>query len=187
MAEFVNYGGTIYFQTLDFVTHRSQMLEATGKASSSAAKVDTRPSAKLKRQAACTASIKLKCAHCKEEHSIYFCPKFLALTIHQRIAEVRKAKLCANYLRSTTHDTSKCVPGSCKACKMKHNSLLHIDSSSGESQGRNEKSQEAETSMALSTTVVTLQLITRIQMRRLIRNLQTRLVWAICKIANLRK
>lgn len=131
-------------QFLDFVTYRSQILEATGKSNSSMAKVDTRSSAKMKRQVACAASVKLRCARCKEEHSIYFCPEFLALIVHQRIAEMRKAKLYINCLWSTAYNASKCVSGGCKACRMKH-SLLNIDTSSAESQGRDEKSQKAAT------------------------------------------
>ncbi|XP_024893130.1 uncharacterized protein LOC112468245 [Temnothorax curvispinosus] len=141
---------------LDTVSLREcQMLEATGKSNSTTAKVDTRFPAKTKRQAACAASVKFRCAHCKEEHSIYFCLKFLAFTVHQRIAEVRKAKLCANCLRSTTHNDGKCVSGACKTCKMKHNTLLYLDTSIAESQGRDEKSQSIEASTTSFTTVVT--------------------------------
>ncbi|XP_024893013.1 uncharacterized protein LOC112468186 [Temnothorax curvispinosus] len=142
-------------QFLDFVTHRSQMLEASGKPNSTTAKAEAHSSAKTKRQAACAASVKFRCTHCKEEHSIYFCPKFLALTVHQRIAEVRKAKLCANRLRSTSHNAGKCVSGTCKTCKMKHNTLLHLDTSTADSQGRDEKSQSIKASTTSSTTVVT--------------------------------
>lgn len=107
-------------QFLDFVT-RSQMLESTGKSSPSTTKTDSRSSSKVKRQSACVASVKLKCIYCNEEHSIYYCPKFLALAIPQRLAEIRKAKICLNCLRSTTHTSNKCTSGNCKTCKMKHN------------------------------------------------------------------
>lgn len=143
-------------QFLDFVTHRSQMLESTGKSSPSTTRTDLRSSSNLKRKSACVASVKLKCIHCSEEHSIYYCPKFLALAIPQRIAEIRKAKICLNCLRSSTHAANKCTAGNCKTCKMKHNTLLHLNASDTQSQGDDGRANKTATSAnSASTTVVT--------------------------------
>lgn len=98
-------------QFLDFITHRSQMLESTGKINASTSKA---ASSKTNHQAACVASVKSKCIFCNETHSIYYCPKFLALTVPQRIAEIRKVKICVNCLRSKVHSFSKCTSGNCR-------------------------------------------------------------------------
>lgn len=115
-----------YKQFSGFIAHRSQTLEATVKLSASMSMKSnsrTRP----RSQAACVAAVKFKCTHCSEEHSIYYCPKFLALTVSQRIAAIRKAKICSNCLRSADHSANKCASGNCKTCKRKHNTLLHLD------------------------------------------------------------
>lgn len=114
-------------QLLDFIVHRCQVLEATGKSS-----VNTRFNNKpnVKHQTACHAVAKFKCSFCSGDHSIYRCKDFLALTIARRISEIRARKLCANCLRSTTHVANKCTSGSCKTCKAKHNTLLHAKTDS---------------------------------------------------------
>lgn len=77
-------------------------------------------------QTAGVATVKTKCGYCRGEHSIYYCKDFLSLTIPKRIAEIRKNKICANCLRSTTHTSNKCTSGNCKVCKLKHNTLLYV-------------------------------------------------------------
>ncbi|XP_071642942.1 uncharacterized protein [Temnothorax longispinosus] len=124
-------------QLLDFIIHHSQMLESTGKSSAPSSKNNARVSSGAKRQAVCVASVGLKCSHCGEEH--YHCQKFLALAIPQRIAEIRKAKICMNCVRSTSYIASKCSSGNCKVCKMKHNSLLHLTEDAPRHQPKEEK------------------------------------------------
>lgn len=143
-----------YKQFSDFIAHRSQTLEATVKLGTS---TSIKPSAraKPKSQTACVAAVKFKCVHCNEEHSIYYCPKFLALTVPQRIAEIRKAKMCLNCLRSTAHSANKCTSGNCKTCKKKHNTLLHLDTPASEPSGGDEKSREGASTSTTSSTVVT--------------------------------
>ncbi|XP_018392649.1 PREDICTED: uncharacterized protein LOC108771785 [Cyphomyrmex costatus] len=74
----------------------------------------------------CVASIKAKCVFCKSEHLVYHCEGFLALPVPQRISEIKKRKIFVNCLRATDHVANKCPSGSCKVCKGKHNTLLHI-------------------------------------------------------------
>jgi len=140
-------------QFLDFIVHRSQMLEATGKLNPLITKVDSRISPKLRHQAACATTVQSKCIHCEGEHSIYYCPKFLALAVPQRIAQIRKTKNCLNCLSSTAHTANKCASGCCKVCKMKHNTLLHL--ANALPQSSDQKSSEATSSDATSNTIVT--------------------------------
>ncbi|XP_067209407.1 uncharacterized protein [Linepithema humile] len=113
-------------QFIDFIAHRCQTLEASGKSSVATLKgANTRSQSDSKRQS-CFAAIKAKCIFCKGDYPIYHCQNFLALPISQRISEIRKRKACANCLRSTDHSLSKCTSGNCKLCKLKHNTLLHL-------------------------------------------------------------
>lgn len=65
-----------------------------------------------------------KCYFCKEPHSIFYCNKFLSMSIKNRNQEIRKLNLCTNCLRST-HTIDKCTSSGCKFCGKNHNSLLH--------------------------------------------------------------
>ena len=67
---------------------------------------------------------KFECFYCKGDHAIYSCPKFIKLSISQRISEIQKLNLCANCLQRG-HKTSDCKRGQCKHCSQRHNSLLH--------------------------------------------------------------
>lgn len=109
-------------QLADFIAHRCQVLEATCKANVNQTKnTSARAHSNGKRQAACAATLKIKCVFCKGEHSIYNCKDFLDLAISRRNAEIRKLKLCINCLRSTSHTANKCTSGNCRICKAKHN------------------------------------------------------------------
>lgn len=84
-------------QFFDFITHRCQMLEATGKVNALNVKsTSSRPNGK--RHTSCVATVKSKCNYCQGEHSIYYCKDFLALPITRRISEIRNRKICANCL-----------------------------------------------------------------------------------------
>ncbi|XP_011858745.1 PREDICTED: uncharacterized protein LOC105556271 [Vollenhovia emeryi] len=113
-------------QFFEFITRQCQMLEATNKSNSTANTKGNPAQSNVKRQAACAATVKLKCNYCKGEHSIYYCKDFLALQVPQRIAEMRSRKFCLNCLRSSTHISNKYTSGGCKVCQAKHNTLLHI-------------------------------------------------------------
>lgn len=112
-------------QFVDFINHRCQILEAT-RANAAIAKSGSRLSAVGNRQTASVATVKAKCGYCRGEHSIYHCKDFLALAVPKRIVEIRKNKICANCLRSTTHGSSKCTSGNCKICHLRHNTLPHL-------------------------------------------------------------
>lgn len=63
-----------------------------------------------------------KCSHCKGEHRVYQCPKFLELDAKARSSTIRGLKLCVKCLGS--HGDIKCKFGNCKHCDKPHNTLL---------------------------------------------------------------
>jgi len=109
-------------QFIKFLTRQCQMLEATSKVTLNP---KSNPRSQTSRPIACAATTTSRCGHCSGEHSIYYYKDFLALTVPQRVSEIRKRKTCVNCLRSTSHVSNKCPSGGCKICKAKHNSLLH--------------------------------------------------------------
>lgn len=98
-------------QFTNFITRQCQMLETTSRVALNSKNVSRFQSS---RQTVCIATSSSKCGHCNGGHSIYYCKDFLALTIPQQIAEIRKKHICVNCLRSTNHASSKCFSGNCK-------------------------------------------------------------------------
>ncbi|XP_067215149.1 uncharacterized protein [Linepithema humile] len=74
---------------------------------------------------------RVSCPICKNAHNIYHCEEFVKLPIPSRISEVQKHKLCFNCLRSD-HQNKDCTSGHCRKCSRKHNTLLHRDEASQE-------------------------------------------------------
>ena len=71
----------------------------------------------------------------------FICEKFLALSVADRIKEVRRLKLCINCLRND-HYVKACKKGFCRECNGKHNTLCYQlqadkDSTKSESQDNN--------------------------------------------------
>ncbi|XP_018377662.1 PREDICTED: uncharacterized protein LOC108770525 [Trachymyrmex cornetzi] len=117
-------------QFTDFVTHRCITLETSSKNKIVNARAQSQSNTK---QQSCVAFVKAKCVFCKGKHLVYHCESFLALPVSRRIAEARKRKLCANCLRPADHAANKCPSGSCKICRLKHNTLLHLTVASAKS------------------------------------------------------
>ncbi|CAK9826222.1 hypothetical protein ANTRET_LOCUS7949 [Anthophora retusa] len=65
-----------------------------------------------------------RCPICNDEHGIWRCEQFHALSAISRLAAVRKASLCANCLRPK-HNIDVCKKGSCRICQKHHHTLLH--------------------------------------------------------------
>lgn len=66
-----------------------------------------------------------ECSFCKGQHRLYECTAFQAKSVEDRMSFVSSLKLCHNCLRSG-HNPRRCrLPGGCKICKQRHNSLLH--------------------------------------------------------------
>ena len=70
------------------------------------------------------------CIHCKGDHPLFYCPNFIKLAVNDRITFVKSQKLCFNCLRPH-HTSNVCRSGKCPKCDGLHNSLLHVDKSSG--------------------------------------------------------
>lgn len=68
----------------------------------------------------------VKCPQCKGRHYINQCQTFLALNALARIRAAKTFKLCTNCL-GTNHESYACRSTTCKYCRGKHHTLLHID------------------------------------------------------------
>ena len=66
----------------------------------------------------------VSCAFCNGAHYNYNCERFAKWSFDERLAEVKKHKLCNNCLRPG-HYQRECRGTSCKHCDTKHHSLLH--------------------------------------------------------------
>lgn len=140
----------------EFINHRCQMLEATGKSVNAAPRETSKQSqSNNKRSASCVATVKLKCAYCNGEHAIYYCNQFLALPVPQRAAEARKRKVCINCLRSSAHELNKCNSKGCRICKARHNTLLHPTDSTAENRSNSSTSSKESGSTSSQTAVAT--------------------------------
>jgi len=65
-----------------------------------------------------------KCILCQGPHFIYLCTKFLFMSAKERTNEVKRLRLCHNYLRND-YFVKTCKMGSCRECSGKHNTLCH--------------------------------------------------------------
>ena len=71
-----------------------------------------------------------KCPLCDENHLLFRCEAFLKKSINDRRALVKSKNLCYNCMRSG-HSVAACrCPFSCKSCKERHNSYLHVEKDS---------------------------------------------------------
>lgn len=73
------------------------------------------------------------CLLCNDNHYLYTCPKFLTLSVLDRLKFVRDKSICTNCLRTGGHTAESCTFSHCKICQIKHNTLLHVDNSVGNS------------------------------------------------------
>ncbi|XP_026476050.1 uncharacterized protein LOC113381314 [Ctenocephalides felis] len=63
---------------------------------------------------------------CEENHSLYYCKQFKALSIKDRISRIKELNLCINCFKRG-HKVDVCLAFPCKICKMKHNTLVHFE------------------------------------------------------------
>ncbi|XP_073960059.1 uncharacterized protein [Choristoneura fumiferana] len=66
-----------------------------------------------------------QCPHCKGGHYINQCKDFLALNPPSRIRSAKQMGLCLNCLGSN-HILPNCRASTCRTCKGKHHTLLHV-------------------------------------------------------------
>ncbi|XP_053968078.1 uncharacterized protein LOC128869537 isoform X2 [Anastrepha ludens] len=73
------------------------------------------------------------CAFCRcPDHRIYHCQLFSTLSPNLRQKKAKKLSLCLNCLKGG-HQMRDCKSGSCRACQLKHHTLLHFDRTSSAS------------------------------------------------------
>lgn len=101
------------------------------------------------------------CFNCKGEHSLFYCPDFLKLSIKDRIAKVKSLKLCLNCFRKN-HIPRDCTWSGCKTCGNKHNTVLHENKAIGNTNKNNQNSENhndidqiASSSSNMSNTLLT--------------------------------
>lgn len=76
------------------------------------------------------------CVFCKGTHYIQNCKDFLKLPNIDRVQQANNLKLCTNCLRDN-HFAKYCRSGHCRICRLKHNTLLHIDNDNNKQSGNN--------------------------------------------------
>ena len=79
---------------------------------------------------------KPQCLHCKKDHNIENCKKFLAMAVPDRIKRIRFKKACMRCLKKN-HIYMNC-PDSCSQCSRKHHHLLCL----GKGEKTGEKSDD---------------------------------------------
>ena len=84
------------------------------------------------------------CPSCKENHALYLCSQFRALTPQQRFDFVKKHRLCMICLKLFTPG-HPCSKFRCRHCNKDHNSLLHF---SPNSNANNSDRSQAQTYVA---------------------------------------
>nr|XP_049708057.1 uncharacterized protein LOC126057021 isoform X2 [Helicoverpa armigera] len=67
----------------------------------------------------------LTCPLCNQNHFLFNCEVFRALSIEDRRQKAKEAKVCLNCLRPG-HIESRCNLVPCRYCKKKHSTLLHM-------------------------------------------------------------
>ena len=108
---------------LNFIMQRCCILEALNQTP-----IDSTSQNKSNKPTVSHVASQIICPFCKESHLLYSCRELLKLPVPQRISQVKALKLCLNCLKSG-HFLNKCSSGTCRKCKEKHNTILHIDAS----------------------------------------------------------
>ncbi|XP_074041972.1 uncharacterized protein [Leptinotarsa decemlineata] len=68
----------------------------------------------------------IRCPNCKNPHFISECSDFKKLSIKNRLERAKQRGLCINCLKPG-HLVRQCRSSSCKICKSRHHTMLHID------------------------------------------------------------
>lgn len=141
---------------IEFLRHHVKVLERTGVPS---LKVHSRESNSVPRAKPAAPKVShsftvtnngdklrtYKCAYCKSVHAgrLYECSAFRTARVRERCEFVRNNKLCVNCL-SAYHAVTDCKSvNTCRICRRKHHTLIHIDApvASGSGQSSNELSK----------------------------------------------
>lgn len=119
-----------YQELLDFIDLRAQASEI----SCTTLKKQSQPSRKPRSGVtsfAANSEFDSSCAVCKtENHPLYICPKFRAMSHEEKIQALKVNRSCTNCLGSG-HFNNQCKSiHKCKVCQKHHHTLLHIETQS---------------------------------------------------------
>ncbi|XP_018368526.1 PREDICTED: uncharacterized protein LOC108764680 [Trachymyrmex cornetzi] len=119
-------------QLTDFLAQHCKALEASARTTQSGTPGQNLGKGhQAKGIIAAPATISSKCTYCRKEgHPIYKCPEYLQMSVNDRFKEARTRKLCLNCLKVASHIAKNCSGGACRRCNKRHNTLLHMESSS---------------------------------------------------------
>lgn len=81
----------------------------------------------------------VQCTFCKNDHKLFKCPQFRALSLTERFDYVKLNKLCINCLNSN-HRVTECKSRKCSNSQQKHNTLLHREQANDTSAERSNSS-----------------------------------------------
>lgn len=77
------------------------------------------------------------CALCNNGlHYAQWCPEFVKMTVDQRFHAIKRAKRCENCL-APGHSSTDCQAGSCRVCNQRHHTMLHRDTTTSKTDGKN--------------------------------------------------
>lgn len=117
--------------THEFIQKRMKVLKTLPKIKS-----QQKPTTETRQVKSFATTKSKKCLVCGNEHPLYQCSEFIAMTVADRYKKVKEHKLCFNCLGF--HSLNDCKSKStCKTCSKKHNSLLHRDTSAVNVQSSN--------------------------------------------------
>ncbi|XP_013148096.1 PREDICTED: uncharacterized protein LOC106110741, partial [Papilio polytes] len=147
---------------LDFLKNRANVLETinsqnfnkpkfTKPQPSIQSKVQTKSFALTAKHSAPSSSrTQFECLLCKGTHRLFECTTFKSKSPEERTELVSKLNLCENCLR-LGHKVQNCrLPGSCRSCKQKHNTLLHLTQSN---ECLNTNSNQSQNLSAITTNI----------------------------------
>ena len=116
-----------YHDIKDFMEERTRALEAATQLSASAINKKPASSPQLRKfHSHIATSATTTCECCDENHKIYQYQSFKSLSVQDRAQLIKTKGLCFNCLRPG-HRSEQCNGSTCKKCKRKHKSLLHLE------------------------------------------------------------
>ncbi|KYN22031.1 hypothetical protein ALC57_05586 [Trachymyrmex cornetzi] len=111
---------------MEYLADRAHTLELVEGTKSKTEQVKSMMQKNSTKKVTMAAVPKFKCVYCNDSHHISKCDRFKALSVSDKLAEVRKRQLCINCMRKG-HFKQACMTSSCRLCSRKHNTMLHID------------------------------------------------------------
>ena len=112
---------------LEFLDRRARALAASGPPVKTQQQVQRKkPQTQGVKSCNLSTTAASHCGICKADHSVYSCAKLLEAGHAEKQDMVQTSGLCFNCLQPG-HLAKKCNGGSCRKCKRRHNTLLHVD------------------------------------------------------------